>query len=1427
MGKSLPAGAVSVLLGAVLSGCVRDGGPGLAPGSPLLQSLPAPSAGTTLSSDGVHSTRETLGPDVTLAPGGHTPASLGLSLTGNTSSPDGSTPEAELAGGRTGALAGTPGSSEGATNRESESSGRLAAAGSGPIGLSALEYTHDNREAADLLDHWGHRQVQGIVEGLSLGTAAPAADGAGMQGISAGGFPGAGRLLASHLEDGDEVRLLGARHGITYGRWTGGPADTLSIDFDLSRAGPQMRYNPAFRAALERSGKAWSRRLEDTWAAWDRASGAHKGRLPSDSGLEHQAWVGANGETSTRLEIDVTDDDISGGFAGKGGSSGWIAPGRPWEPRFGTVRIDRKYLEDPFELQLFSLLVHEIGHVIGAWSTWALDEYSGLVESHVDRVAGAWTGPNVVALHGGPAPFQDAANPHAWVNGERSPLATQFDFAHSGVCSSIMAYCSSGDPRPAFLPHAIDFAFLADLGMTVTDETDRPETYGLAGWTDHAGFSVSVSRDLRIDPSDNRSKDGLRYRQPIWLDVIDVLQAEVDVFGHPSLGGLLQSYPAAGLQGMVRYAGGLLGAAIDRSGLPPVTGDASIAIDLGTFAGEASFTSLTVHAGGAPETFAGGSLHYPLNVSGNSITGSGDGATLRAGFYGAGPEEVAGTLEDSSVGLLASFGTTRDGRPSRDDVVVSADYLLGGTYRSGAADPAHEGWTQYGCGTESGCTTWRVASDGSIDRAATTRSEVLFSTAGWNRRSSERLLSDRDFVRIARQSVELTDSRQGLLVADGYTGTLEHVAFGVGYERFANWSELAEGPSPELEGSYDRRNDAPPDLEGSYDRWFGIQGSLSGIRPGGAARWFGTMLGYQDRRPAGHAPFVEGFASIEYSLSDNLVDVAFSGVRSRDGRRLLPDFTFADVAMREDGTFGHDGTAGSMGGALFGPGREEVAGAFYHETTDVTGSFGARRVPVAAQPEESEPVASASPVVELRGERWIDPRTSHVGADSAPALDELATGAGYRGVAVSSGPIRDGAGAENVVEYLKQQIGPELSSATGLATLSEQPIVRLAEGTSEEYSAYLEHAVQLINTALPVDKRIRLSPEPAPPLTAIEGVPDGQIFVDFAPSADDWNLGESFLFPFGDVALTEVDPSYEFNEAGRRWESTGMRAGHLWFDREVLDTRLNTAWVWNPDTRGWETRESGSRVAESNSVNRYYPDGYIHTRTVYGLLRALGLLRQVNHADFPTSIFRNSSLSYITHLSEIDGAALLAAYGRLEPGTQPEDLSAESLGPWDDTSFHLRGDLDLEGGDAAFGVAFRNGFARPWAMGTAPLANLENNSALFGTASWNGALLGFTPAAETVAGEARLTVELRTLDAGLAFTGLERWGKEEAPGRAGTGVRWGDGDLDYSVEIRGNSFHRSGGDEGEVTGAFFGAAHEAMGGVLERSDLSAGFGGVR
>ena len=143
------------------------------------------------------------------------------------------------------------------------------------------------------------------------------------------------------------------------------------------------------------------------------------------------------------------------------------------------------------------------------------------------------------------------------------------------------------------------------------------------------------------------------------------------------------------------------------------------------------------------------------------------------------------------------------------------------------------------------------------------------------------------------------------------------------------------------------------------------------------------------------------------------------------------------------------------------------------------------------------------------------------------------------------------------------------------------------------------------------------------------------------------------------------------------------------------------------------------------------------------------------------------------------------------------------------------------------GVASRNGFAEPYATGFKPWVDLASNPILSGDVSWIGRLIGFTPLSEAVAGSAKLGIDLSTLSGNLDFTGLESWTANTIPGEIGTGVMWEDGDLAYSVSVMNNAFFQTGGDEGIVTGSFFGSVHEDMGGTLERVDLSAAFVGTR
>ena len=469
-----------------------------------------------------------------------------------------------------------------------------------------------------------------------------------------------------------------------------------------------------------------------------------------------------------------------------------------------------------------------------------------------------------------------------------------------------------------------------------------------------------------------------------------------------------------------------------------------------------------------------------------------------------------------------------------------------------------------------------------------------------------------------------------------------------------------------------------------------------------------------------------------------------------------------------------------------------------------------------------------APTVELDGVR-------HVGAGVAPPADGLTAGGTRHGVSVSTGRVQDGVGADQVVAFLREHVS---KSSPGLETFSVRPVVRVSQGTGAEFIEYTERAVQLINTALPYEKRVLFSTNPAPPFTVIDDVPDDQVFVDVTPWQD-WN--DPDRGSGGERRNSRRD--WHYDDEARRWEVQERRGSHIWIDSE----NMRRARVWNPDTREWERTVLESRVDDNDTVGKYRSDDAVVRTIARTLLQGLGLVTAVDAAAFPDSLLnltdtrrrtvqlpRGGSFSFNERvyvpghiLYPLDREALLAAYGRLQPGTLPEDLSAESLGTWEDTSFHIRGSLSGAGGQVSFGVASRNGLAQPWASGSEPSSNLADSSALSGTVAWDGTLLGIARSGETVAGASRLAVDLATLDGQLDFTNLEQWSAGAAPGAAGTGATWGDGDLGYTIRVDGNRFTETGGDHGEVTGAFFGTSHRAAGGVVERNDLAASFGGKR
>ena len=392
-------------------------------------------------------------------------------------------------------------------------------------------------------------------------------------------------------------------------------------------------------------------------------------------------------------------------------------------------------------------------------------------------------------------------------------------------------------------------------------------------------------------------------------------------------------------------------------------------------------------------------------------------------------------------------------------------------------------------------------------------------------------------------------------------------------------------------------------------------------------------------------------------------------------------------------------------------------------------------------------------------------RRFFVGIDHGTALIGELPVVGTRGETdIRHGRLNDGVGADTLAKYLLEVVDdPALR-------WKNAPVVRFGGNASEADFNRLVHAVQLVNAALPADRKM-------------------QIVSDTATS----DPGTGIYFSF----VNEQD--FFGNAWGRTFNSNSAPTNQITHSSILI----NKAYTSNGD------RQAIILLAHE-------------------LIHALGMFGGSGHVspEFD-SIMEGTRTDYATAqgikqpmslLYPVDREALRALYSRLEDGMSPTDF-----GSWESTSLHVHGNS----AHAGFGVALRNGYAEPWAYGYLPTQDLADNPDLSGTATWIGTLVGLSPNGATVAGDASVGVNLGTM-AGLAdFTNLETWRAGTAPGEVGSGTEWLDGDLGYTIAVRGNTFRETGGDDGRLTGIFVGREHEGATGTLERSDLTAAFGTAR
>ena len=376
--------------------------------------------------------------------------------------------------------------------------------------------------------------------------------------------------------------------------------------------------------------------------------------------------------------------------------------------------------------------------------------------------------------------------------------------------------------------------------------------------------------------------------------------------------------------------------------------------------------------------------------------------------------------------------------------------------------------------------------------------------------------------------------------------------------------------------------------------------------------------------------------------------------------------------------------------------------------------------------------------------------------------------AGSRGdTALRYGTRDDGTGRGRLAAFISDLVEDNGDKQARVSRFPSPPVVRVVGPATDAERDGAIRAVQLLNAALPDNWKldVEFSPDRRRPTPSMGPDVPGEIILAFYAD-NEWQHGD---------------------------------------------------WLGYADTAGLGAGNVGIRR------NR---DG-AHVNTDVILHEIVHLIANVHHVEGFRSIMNVMS---IRGFSTIDREFLHVLLTRLEHGDNPADF-----GPWDSTATYIHG----SNGHAAFGVAMRgtpdNRYFEPWGSGWNPdhyqggASSPALNPDLSGTVAWNGTLVGFTPGENPVVGNAELRVNIPNLTGRADFTGLEQWDAGTAPGSAGSGDMWGDGNLSYRLDITGNRFRDGAGsaDDGRLTGAFVGFNHEGVTGTLVRDDLTAAFGATR
>ena len=282
------------------------------------------------------------------------------------------------------------------------------------------------------------------------------------------------------------------------------------------------------------------------------------------------------------------------------------------------------------------------------------------------------------------------------------------------------------------------------------------------------------------------------------------------------------------------------------------------------------------------------------------------------------------------------------------------------------------------------------------------------------------------------------------------------------------------------------------------------------------------------------------------------------------------------------------------------------------------------------------------------------------------------------------------------------------------------------------------------------------------------------------------------------ISYADLEYAAAAEEAIDRVEVGG---GNLEAETAIIYADIRGGLTGNKGGVGWTDGRWGFALVNDSLMENVNTQEYAVQAMVHEILHAMGLMGHPHHMHTSVLSYQHASTNVLDNVPLIDVAVLydMNGWGRWSGSIQT------LVDTVDGTQFGVHrlastsGSVDIPWVDAGF-------LSAPY------------ESALRGTASWSGSLVGMTSQSSAVAGDADLRVNFVTSKGRARFHSIRHW----------NGNMWNRRGWSYDLYVNGTYFDSNDPDGiPDVAGAFYGLDAEVAAGTLQRPEITAAFGAER